>query len=487
MADSALKKKTTYSLIWSFIDKFGQQILNFASMLVLMNMLEPGDYGLTGSLAVFTAFSTILIDSGFGRALLNRKDVSETDYSTVFYFNILLSAALYLLLYFAAPSLEKAFHAPCLASVARGMFLALIFNAFAVVLQVMIVKRGDFRGMMRINLLSLLLANGMAIFLAVIGCGVWALVAQVLMFSSLRSMFLLAYVEWFPEASFSFARLKTFFAFSSRLLCSSLISGITNNIYPSLIAAFYPMRHVAFFNQAKKYQEVPFLALSNTFRSVAMLILSEINDDRERLARVVSKLIKSIAFLAFPVGILMIVLAEPLFFLCFKAKWLAAVPYFQALTIAGMFSPFVYIFHELFIAKERSDFFLGLEVAKGALLIALILLLFPKGIMALAASWIVYMIITLIASAILSGRLIGYRPLRFFKDTFPYLFVSLGAVGCAEALPVTQPLLRIAVEIPFACILYLVMCKILKLEMLKEIEQLFKKKSSINHSEKSII
>jgi O-antigen/teichoic acid export membrane protein len=475
MADSALKKKTTHSLFWSFVDKFGQQILNLVSMLVLMNIVEPGEYGLTGALAVFTAFSTILIDSGFGRALLNRKDISDADYSSVFYFNMLLSLVLYLILFFVAPFLGVVFKAPEIVPVARVMFLSLVFNAFALVFQIIIVKRGDFRGVMRINIPAMLLANGAAIAMALVGYGVWALVAQLLLFALLRSLFLWMYIRWWPTAVFSVRRLKTFFAFSSRLLCSSIISGITNNIYPSLIAAFYPMQQVAFFNQAKKYQDIPFLTLSNTFRSVAMLILSEINEDRERLARVVGKITKSIAFLSFTIGFLMIVVSEPLFFLFFKDKWLAAVPYFQALTFAGMLSPFVFIFHELFIAKERSDFFLGLEVVKGVLLILLILLLFPMGIMALAVSWIVYVFITLSISVILSGRLVGYRPSRFLKDTLPYLFASLVAVGvaCFAGLHVSQPLLRIAVDVLVAGVLYLAICKGLKLEMLKEIEHWF--------------
>ncbi|MDR0421419.1 MAG: lipopolysaccharide biosynthesis protein [Proteiniphilum sp.] len=475
MADSALKKKTTHSLFWSFTDKFGQQILNFVSMLALMNIVEPEAYGLTGSLAVFTAFSAILIDSGFGRALLNRKDISDVDYSSVFYFNMLLSGLLYLILFLIAPFLGRVFNTPEVVPVARVMFLSLIFNAFALVFQVIIVKRGDFKGVTKINFLAILIANGVAIAMALIGYGVWALVAQLLLFALLRSLFLWMYIRWSPVAAFSVGKLKTFFAFSSRLLCSAIISAITGNIYPSLIAAFYPMQQVAFFNQAKKYQDIPFLTLSNTFRSVAMLILSEINEDRERLARVVGKLVKSIAFLSFPVGLLMIVTAEPLFFLFFKEKWLAAVPYFRTLTFAGMLSPFILIFNELFIARERADFFLGLEVVKGGLLILLILLLFPKGIMALAVSWIVYVFITLLISVILSGRLVGYRPSRFLKDTLPYLCASLVSVGvaCLAGLHVDRPLLCIAINVLVATVLYLAICKGLKLEMVKEIEHWF--------------
>ena len=478
MADSALKKKTTVSLFWSFLDKFGQQILNFASMLILMNIVATEDYGLIGSLAVFVAFSSILIDSGFGRALLNRKNLSETDFSTVFYFNISLSVVLYLIFFFTAPLLGKIFNAPAIVNVVRVLFLSLIFNAFGLIHQTILTKKADFKGLTKVNMLALFIADVVAVVMAIAGYGVWALVAQILLYAFFRTVFLWFYSSWRPVAQFSRKSLNAFFAFSNKLLFSSVISTTVNNIYPSLIAVCYPMNQVAFFNQAKKYQDIPFLTLANTFRSVAMLILSEINEQTERLKRVVSKIIKSIAFLSFPIGFTMIVIAEPLFFLFFREKWLPSVPFFQLLTFAGMLSPFVYIFNELFIAKENSRYFLGIEIVKGLILIVLIILLFPHGIMALAASWIIYMVITLIISVILSGKLIRYHLLLLLKDIAPYLVTA--AVCTAISYFLTQKIdnniLYIISNLVFIGISYISLCKLMKLEMLKEIEAWFAKR-----------
>lgn len=475
MADSALKKKTTQSLFWSFIDKFGQQILNFVSLLVLMNIVAPNAYGLIGSLAVFTAFSTIVIDSGFGRALLNRKETSAEDYSSIFYFNVGLGVFLYLLLFFLSPLIAGLFKAPELIPVSRAMFLALIFNAFGLIPQVVLTKNADFKRLTKVNMLALFIADIVAIVMAFGGYGVWALVVQMVLYTFLRTIFLWLYSSWRPIMVFSLIRLRSFFGLSYKLLLSSVISTTVNNIYPSLIAVFYPMNQVAFFNQAKKYQEIPFLTLTNTFRSVAMLILSEINDQTERLKRVVRKLIKSIAFLSFPIGIIMILIAEPTFLLLFKEKWLASVPYFQVLTLAGMLLPFTFIFNELFIAKERSAFFLGLEGVKGILLILLIVLFFPKGIMGLAVSWVVYMIVTLILSMIFSGKVIGYSLFEFVKDIFPYL---LGAVVSSTisyfiTRNIANGVLFILVNTTLITIFYIGLCKLFRLEMTKEIDEWF--------------
>ncbi|MDO5665864.1 MAG: lipopolysaccharide biosynthesis protein [Bacteroidia bacterium] len=478
MADSTLKKKTTVSLFWSFLDKFGQQILNFASMLILMNIVATEDYGLIGSLAVFVAFSSILIDSGFGRALLNRKNLTESDYSTVFYFNISLSLILYLIFFFAAPLLGNIFHTPAIVNVVRILFLSLVLNALGLIQQTILTKKADFKGLTKVNMLALFIADVVAVAMAILGYGVWALVAQILLYAFFRTTFLWFHSSWRPVSKFSKDSLKAFFAFSNKLLFSSVISTTVNNIYPSLIAIFYPMNQVAYFNQAKKYQDIPFLTLSNTFRSVAMLILSEINEQTKRLKRVVSKIIKSIAFLSFPIGFVMILIAEPTFFLFFKEKWMAAVPYFQILTFAGMLSPFIFIFNELFIAKENSKYFLGIEIVKGVILVLLIILLFPRGIMALAVSWIIYMIISLFISTVLSGRLIRYNFLHFLKDIAPYLITALACT--AMSYFVTQKIENTLLLIIFNLIItgtsYILLCKLMKLEMLKEIEDWFKKR-----------
>lgn len=481
MTEPSLKNKTILSLFWSFIDKFGQQILNFLSMLILMNIVAAEDYGKIGSLAVFIAFSSILIDSGFGRALLNRQNLTNKDYSTVFIFNVLFSLLLYSLLFISAPFLGKVFHSSEVTPIARIVFISIILNGLGLIQQTILTKKADFKGLSKINITSLLIANIIAVVLALYGFGVWALVAQILLYALFRTIFLWVYSNWRPTFYFSVNSLKSFFAFSSKLLLTNTISTVGNNIYPSLIALFYPMNQVAYFNQAKKYQEIPFLTISNTFRSVAMLVLSEINSESERMKRVVSKMMKSIAFIAFPLGFIMILLAESLFFLFFKDKWLSAVPFFQALTLAGMMSPFVYIFNELFIAKERSTYFLGVELLKALLLIVLIVILLPKGLLALAASWVLYILATLLISVTLSSKLVNYNLLNFIKDTVPYMLIALicSLISYFITKNFSTPILYVTINTLIILSLYIITCKLLKLEMIKEIEEwLTKQKTS---------
>lgn len=480
MEKSTLKTKTVSSLFWSFLDKFGQQLIYLASGIVLMNIVPPAEYGLIGALTVFIAFSGLLIDSGFARALLNRKNITEIEYSSVFYFNIALSLVLYAILFLASPFLADIFHEPRIEPVSKVLFLSFVFTAPGLIQQTLLMKKADFKGLTKVNIAALIIAASIAIVMAIKGYGVWSLVMQNVVYGFFRTVFLWIYSKWRPIARFSIKVLRSFLGLSNKLLLSGLIGAVFNNIYPSIIAFFYPnsMNQVGYYAQANKYQDIPFSILSNTFRSVSMLILSEINQQLDRLKRVISKMMKSLAFLAFPLGLYMILAAEPAFAFLFGNKWNAAVPYFKVLCLGGMLSPYPFILNELFIAREKADFFLGVEIVKRIILVLLIFLFFKQGIMGLAVSWVIYMIITLLISLILSQKLIRYTLLDFLKDVLPYLptafaSVALGYVACRT---IQNNFLYLVVSAGIVGGSYWLMCRLLKLEMTKEIGEWFSSK-----------
>ena len=473
MSDTTLKKRTITALFWSFLDKFGQKVIFLISSVFLMRLLDTSDYGIMGSLLIFIAFSSLLIDSGFGRALLNRKEIGALEYSTVFYFNLAISLLLYVALFISAPLIAQLFNEPLLIPVSRVLFLSLIFNGFSLIQMIIFIKASDFKTQTKANTAALIISTSIALIMAWRGHGVWSLVAQNVIYAFFRSILFWLYSTWRPKKLFSFAKLKVFFAFSNKLLASGAIGAIFNNIYPSIIAMFYPMQQVGYYTQAYKYQDTPFAVLSDTFRSVSMLILSEINNQTERLRRVVSKLIKSIAFLSFPIALILILIAEPLFATLFGDKWLPSVPYFQILCIGGAVSPFTFILNELFIAKERADFFLSVEIVKRIILVALIIGFFKQGITGLAVSWVVYMYVTLIISLFLSKKLIGYSAWGFIKDVAPYVGIALLAVTAAYFISskVSNSILSMLAGMVMMGTTYLTLCRIFNLEMTAEIKQ----------------
>ncbi|MGI6074197.1 MAG: lipopolysaccharide biosynthesis protein [Fermentimonas sp.] len=480
MADQTLKDKTTVSLFWSFIEKSGQQVVNLISGIILMRILDPSEYGLIGALTIFIAFSNILIDSGFIRALLNRKSISDAEYSTVFFFNLLLSVILYLLLYISAPFIADIFHEPRIEPISKVLFLSLIFSGFSMIQHTLLMKRGDFKGLSKVNISALIIAAIVAIYMSLNGYGVWALVMQSVTYSFTRSAFLWIYSKWVPMMSFNIKLLKSFIELSSKLLLTSIINAIFNNIYPSLIAYLYPhsMNQVGYYSQANKYQNIPFSILSDSFRSVSLLVLTEINNQSARIRRVLSKIMKSLAFLSFPIGMWLIIVAEALFVFLFKDKWLPAVPYFQILCIAGIVSPFTYILNELFISRNRADYYLGVEIARKIILVALIGLLLNKGVTGLAISWVLYTYITLIISLILSNKVIKYSVSSFLKDIYPYFIIATISTTFAyfATMNIDNKLIFIVLSGIIVVLIYYLLCRIFSLEMIKEMRHLINKK-----------
>lgn len=217
MSDSTLKKRTVTALFWSFLDKFGQKLVFLISSVFLLRMLDVTAFGIMGSLLIFTAISSLLIDSGFARALLNRKEVSSLEYNSVFYFNLAISALLYIILFFSAPLIANLFNEPFLIPVSRVLFLSLFFNGFGLIQTVIFIKASDFKTQTKVNTSALIISTAISLVMAWKGFGVWSLVAQNVIYSFFRTVLLWFYSSWRPEAVFSKSKLMTFFAFSNKL------------------------------------------------------------------------------------------------------------------------------------------------------------------------------------------------------------------------------------------------------------------------------
>lgn len=424
-----LKQRTEKALIWSFVDKFGQQIIYFVSGIILANLLMPGDYGKIGVLTIFIVLSNILIDSGFSSALIRKKGATDRDYSTIFYFNLIISLFFYLILYFSATFISSYFEIPDLVNISRVLFLSIIFNSLGLIQQTRMFKEIRFTEYARINIAALTISSAFAIWLAANGGGVWALVVQTLGLSVLKTILLWFYGRWYPKLIFSISSIKEFLGYSANLLGTGVLNAVFNNIYPLIIAKSFSTSTVGFYTQAQKLQDIPSALIANIFRSVAFPVLSSINDDKLRLLRVFGKYIRTTAFFIFPIMMLLIVVAHPLIISLITDKWIHSVPMLQVLSLAGMFSPFIILYYDLFNTEGRSDINFKLEVAKKIFLIIAITiaLSFGNSIMSLICVWVAYTLLSLIVTAVVSSRVAGYKVISFVRDITPYFLVAFAS------------------------------------------------------------
>ena len=465
MSDT-LKKRTLNALVWSFIDKCGQQLLYFISGIILANLLTPEDYGKIG----FITLSGILVDSGFGSALIRKKKATETDYSTIFFFNLAISVFFYLILFFAAPLIADFFEIPSLTLIARILFISIIFQGFGLIQQVRLTKHIAFTHLARINIIAILAGSTVAIVYAYRGGGVWALVIQQLLITLLRTILLWVYGHWYPAVVFSPKSIREFLAYSSHLIGTGVLNAVYNNIYPMLIGKGYSTASVGFYTQAHRFQEIPSSLVATIFRSVAFPVLSTINDEPERMIRIFGKYIRTISFFIFPVMVLFIVIAEPLVLVLLSEKWAAAIPFLQRLCIAGAFSPFIILYYDLFNTIGRSDINLKTEIVKKILLTVGIFFCFGKGIIALIWLWVAYTLASLAASMWLGQHFTSYRATRFVRDIIPCLLLSVfaGIIAWGVFLSCTSLLGRLIAPLLVFTAVYLLGTYTARVEIWKE-------------------
>lgn len=325
-------------MIWVGAQKFGTLIITFLSNIILARLLSPDDYGMIGMLAIFIAISNTFIDGGFGSALIQKSHPTQKDYSTVFYWNIFLGVALYILLYASAPLIESFYNGISgLTKVLRIQGIILIINAFAIVQANQLRKLMSFKALAKINIVSATISMICALIMAYAGCGVWALVGQQIVMSAVNCCLLYLTCKWKPQYTFSFYSLKSLFSFGSFMMMSSLVNTLGNNINGLLIGRFYSPATLGYFTQAKKLEDVSSIGILTVVEQVTYPMLVEVNNDFQRMARVLSKFNSALLGLTVPFLYCIFLAASPIIVFLFSDKWLPSAPILQVLAIHGIF------------------------------------------------------------------------------------------------------------------------------------------------------
>ena len=419
MSDS-LRERTISGMLWSFMQKFGTMAIAFVANIVLARLLTPDDYGCIGMLLIFIAVANTFIDGGFGSALIQKKEPTQEDYSTIFYWNLFLSIVLYGILFFTAPFIADFYEISLLTPVLRVQGGVLILNALSIIQCNQLRKQLRFRLIASVNLTASLLSVVITIVLAWIGWGIWALVAQQLLFSLFNAILFWSFNKWVPSFLFSKKSFKEF------ILLSSLINTFCDNIHGVLIGKFFSPAIMGLYTQARKLEEIASTSISSVVNQVAYPVLSEFQNDNLSMIRVLQRFITSLAFLVFPLMMLLILIAKPLIILLYSDKWVASVPYFQILCIAGMAICLQMINYNAVAAIGRSDILLKWTIIKRSLgLILNIGGLICFGMYGLLWGGVLTAYSLYFINSYLVSRYVGYRIKSQIKDLFPIIITVL--------------------------------------------------------------
>lgn len=420
-----LKQKTVSGVLWSAVQKFGSTALSFISSIVLARLLMPEDYGCIGMLAIFMLVASTFIDGGFGSALIQKQRPTQEDYSTIFFWNLGLSLVLYLVLFISAPAIARFYNLPLLCSVLRVQGIVLIINAARIVQVNQLRKKLNFKKIASVNLSVSAISLVVTIYLAWKGYGVWALVAQQLVVSVLSTLIYWVTGYWVPTLSFSKQSFKELFGFGGFILLSNLINTLCNNIQGLLIGRFYNPATMGYYSKAKSTEELSSTFISNIIDQVSYPVLSEAQNDKAYMIRMLKKFICVLAYLTFPIMLLLILLAKPVFVVLYSEKWLQSVPYFQILCLAGLAICLQGINYYAVAAVGKSkDMFVWTLVKRALGLCFIVGGLAIWGIKGLLAGMVLTSYMIYFINAGLVSKHIGYTGIHQFKDLLPVILVS---------------------------------------------------------------
>lgn len=420
-----LKKETVKGVAWSGIDKIANGGILFIANIVLARLLSPKDFGLLAIISIFVQISQTFIDSGFTNALIQKKDRSQTDYSTVFFFNLAISIGFYIVLFFCAPFISHFFENEKLTYLTRVVGLNLIIGALVSVHKTRLTIELRFKIQAVISLISSIVSVVIAIWMAYHGYGVWSLVSLSIVSITLQVLLIYVLIKWKPSILFSKTSFKTLFSYSSKLLGASLIHLIYRNLYPIVIGKRFSPLQLGYFNRADLFAMYPSSTITSIVTRVAFPIFSRIQDDNNKLKNAYSKYITFSSLLIFPMMTGLIVLAKPITIVLLTDKWLPMVPMLQILCIDWMTDHLCQINLNVLFVKGRSDLAFKLEILKKSIAILILFISLHWGIIGVCWGRVVYGIIAVLLNSYYTKILISLSILDQFKDLFRPLLFSL--------------------------------------------------------------
>jgi len=420
-----LKQKTINGMFWSVGERLSEQIALMITSIILARLLQPSDFGLLGMLSIFTAVAQSVIDSGFGTALIQKKDADQTDASSIFYFNLILGFILAGSMFFAAPLIARFFDQTILIPITRVISFNLIITSFSLVQISLLTKEMRFRTQMKVGLISVILSGVLGIFMAYFGMGVWSLVVQALSRYLIRGILLWFFSSWRPSPIFSFNSLASMFSYGSRLLLSGLLDTSFNNIYQTIIGKLFSVTNLGYYAKAQTLQTAATRATSTSLGSVTFAALAPYQDNDKVLKDSYKKTIRLSLYLHFPIMIGLIAIAGPLIPFLLTEKWVPAIKYFQLLCIVGLLTPLIYFNQNIMKIKGRTDLFFRTNLISKLIILVTILITYRWGILALLFGQIFSTFVTYLIISHFSNELIGYSQLEQVKDFLPLLFKSI--------------------------------------------------------------
>lgn len=416
---------TIVNILWSFFEQLLRKGFAVLITLILAWILSPDDFGLVAIITIFMAVSYAFIDGGLRSALIRRKEVSELELNSVFYTNIVLSVVIYALLFIFAPIIAGFYGHDILADLIRVAGLSIIFQSFSIVHQTLMQRRLQFKLQIRTTLPAAIFSGVIAIVIAYLGFGVWAIISQMVIFSLLNSILFWMLKIWRPQMLFSLKALKPLVGFGGFVLVDVVSREFFSKMYLAVIGKVFVLNVAGLYFFADKIKELVIQQLSTSIQHVTYPALSQIQDDDERLKQGYRKVIQLSVFLIFPILILMSALAHPLFEVLRLEKWFDSIPYLQLMLILALLSPLNRVNNNIWLIKDKPKWVMYSGFAENILSMSVLYLSLDYGVLGILIGHLIVMTLVYLIKIHFTKNLINYLCREQLGDVLPTLFLAL--------------------------------------------------------------
>lgn len=419
-------------VVWTALQKYSTMIISFVSGIILARLLTPYDYGCIGMLSIFMVLSEAFIDGGFGSALIQKKRPNQEDYSTIFYWNIGMSAVMYVVLYFCAPAISRFYNIPLLRDVLRVQGLVLFIYAFNIIQRNQLWKKMNFKVLSIVTITSSLISLTVTIVMAYKGFGVWALVAQNLISAAIPAIVFWFFIKWRPSLTFSWSAFKELFGFGFYMFLTSLLNQFGQQIQGLLIGKIYDPSTMGYYSKAHSTEKLASTSIASIVNQVTYPLYSESQDNKQQLGNMIKRITMTLSYFTWPLMFILLLCAKPIFVLLYSDRWLQSVPYFQVLCISGLAYCLQSVNNQSIAAIGRSKTMFTWTVVKRVVGISFIIggffLLGMKGLLVgmVLNTWFSFFI-----NIALVSKFIGYKWTEQIRSILPVAMVSIISALCA--------------------------------------------------------
>jgi O-antigen/teichoic acid export membrane protein len=461
-----IKQKTKIGMFWNAFEKVAVQGISFVLSIILARLLTPHDYGTIGMMIIFLAFSNVFVDSGFTRALIQKQDRTEEDFSTTLIFNIAVSCLLYAILFFAAPAIANFYETPELVVLQRVFFLVIILNSLTVVQNAKLQIKVDFKSIAIIHAVSTVISGGIAIYLAYKGAGAWALVGQSIIKSAVSALCFWITNKWIPKTRFSKTSFKRLFGFGSKLLACGLLSTTVTNIYNLIIGKIYNPASLGHYTRAQQFPELTVGTLGSVLNNATFPLMATLQNKSEELISTFGKLIKLSALVSFPAMVGLAILSEDIIMVLLGEKWMPAAELLFWLSLSYIFTPFSILNLNLLNAIGRSDLFMKIDFSKVPIIIVAMVITFPISLKAVVIGKVVTAFIFFYMNTFMVKRIYGFGAFKqlacVWKCIVATVIMAIAVWGCVYFI--NNSFLSLIIGISIGIVIYMGTLAVLKEE-----------------------